>query len=256
MPDEQPDVKPEEPVEQQQEVAEQPQEDQQEASVEEKPQPKKKDAEYNFAELRRQREEDKRRADEAERRSNELLEILKQSKTAQTKEERDVVEEELSRLSKDDLATIDNVDKKLSRASKSSKKEVDEVKKELAELKAHIEEQKFRSKYPDLDDILSPENIELLKKEEPEIAETLGKMVPGSKEQVVMAYKYIKRMMPPKQQEQMEKKRAIDNSKKPMSVQAISKQSAIGNAHAFENGLSKELKDQLWKEMQDAMKKG
>ena len=76
-------------VEQQPEVMEQPQGEQVEASEEPKVEPKKKDAEYNWAQIRKEREEDRRRAEEAERRANELFELLKQSTVAKTKEERD-----------------------------------------------------------------------------------------------------------------------------------------------------------------------
>lgn len=66
MSDDQPEVKQEElvNVEQAPVAQEQAQETTEEASTEVKEQPKRKDAEYNFAELRRQREEDRRRAEE------------------------------------------------------------------------------------------------------------------------------------------------------------------------------------------------
>ena len=52
----------------------------------------------------------------------------------------------------------------------------------------------------------------------------------------------------------LEKKKALENSQKPLSVNTVTKQSAIGNAHAFENGLTPDLKKQLWADMQKAMK--
>jgi hypothetical protein len=257
MPDEQEPVNQEqEQVQTQPEYTEQTQEQVQEASEEQKPQPKKKDAEYNFAQLRKEREEAQRRAEEAERRLNDILELSKQLKGSQSPEQKDAIEEELAKLSKDDLATIDHVDKIYSKREKTSRKEVDSLKKELNDIKAQVEEQRFRARYPDLDEVITAENIELLKQEDPEIAQLLASMPQGSNEQVTMAYKYIKRIVPQKTPEPLDKKKAIDNSKKPISVQAIAKNSAIGNAHMFENGLTNELKSQLWKEMQDAMKRG
>jgi hypothetical protein len=264
MSDDQPEVKQEElvNVEQAPVAQEQAQETTEEASTEVKEQPKRKDAEHNFAELRRQREEDRRRAEEAERianeerrRTNEILELFKQQKAAQTPQERDLIEEELAKLSKEDLATIDHVDKKIDRSFKKRSKEVEEVRKEVEALKAQLEEERFRSKFPDLDEVLSQDNIEMLKKEDPEMARLIGS-IKNTQEQAAMAYKYIKRIMPTKIEEPSEKKKALENSKKPLSVQAISKTSAIGNAQAFENGLTKELKAQLYKEMQDAIKRG
>ncbi len=254
-------------VEQQPEVVEQPQEQIEEASEEPKQEskvtPKKNNAEYNFEELRRQREADRRRAEEAERRANELFELLKAQKGAQNQEQRDAIEDELAKLAKDDLATVDHIDKKLYKYNKTAKKEVDILRNEVETLKAKLEEQNFRAKFPDLDEVLSPDNIELLKREDPELADTISKMPAGSKEQVTLAYKYIKRILPkpeskqtPSQSIPEEKRKALENAKKPVSIQAISKQSAIGNAHIFENGLTPELKKQLWSEMQDAMKRG
>jgi len=236
----------------------------QEIVEEEKP-TKRKDAEYNFAELRKQREEDKRRADELERRleeerrrNSEFLELLKQSKSAQTKEERDILEEELSKLQQDDLTTVANTEKLFAKHSKPTKKKIDEMEAKLAALEAKLEEQRIRSKFPDLDEVVTKENIEILTKEEPELAQTLSNMRLGSSEQVSLAYKYIKKFVQPtlKQDDSIEKKKAIENSKKPLSVQAASKQSALGNVAAFENGLSKELREQMYREMKQAQKGG
>jgi hypothetical protein len=52
----------------------------------------------------------------------------------------------------------------------------------------------------------------------------------------------------------VKKQRALANSQKPVSVNAVTKNSAIGNAHMFENGLTKELKKSLYDEMKNAMK--
>ncbi len=237
-------------------AVETPQEGKQEESEEKDTQPKKKNAEYNFAQLRKEREAAERRAQEAERRLGEVLELSKQIKGTQNQEQRDLIEEEISKLSRDDLATIDHVDKIYSKREKAGKKEIERIKNEMDSVKSQLEEYKFRAKYPDLDEVITEDNIALLKQEDPEIAEMLSRLPQGSKEQVTLVYKYIKRLIPVKQEEPIEKKKAIENSKKPVSVQAIAKQSAIGNAHMFENGLTPDLKKQLWKEMQDSMKRG
>lgn len=214
-----------------------------------------KDKEYNFAELRKAKEAAERERDYERQRNQEMFDLIKQSKQQSVPQERDTLEEELSKLSKDDLATIDNVDKKLTRAQKHSRSEVESVKKELAEMKSQLEEQKFRSKYPDLDEVLSAENIAALRKEDPDIADVIASLPTGSKEQVVMAYKYIKNIVPQKTPDALEKKKAMENAKKPMSIQSVSKNSPIGMAHAFENGLTPDVKKALYKEMQEAMKR-
>jgi len=246
-----------------QEQVEETEETQYETNTEEEP--KKKTAEYNFAELRRQREEDKRKAEEMARlyelerqRTNEILELMKQSKKATSSEEKDLIEEELAKLQSDDLATVGNTEKIFLKHSKPSKKKMEELENKLKMMEAQLEEQKLRAKYPDLENVLSKENVDLLKKEEPEIAEMLAKMSPGSKEQIVSTYRWIKRIVPTPTQHEvpLEKKKAEINKKKPLSVQSLGNASAIGNMQAFENGLTKELKAQLWKEMNECSKRG
>jgi len=255
MPDEQEPVATEQ-EQVQPEVVEQPQEQVQEASEEQKPQPKRKDAEYNFAQLRREREEANRRAEEAERRLGDILELSKQLKGNKSPEEKDVLEEELAKLSKDDLATIDHVDKMYSKRERSGKKEVEILKQEILAMKAQMEEQTFRAKYPDLDEVITPENIELLKKEDPEIARMIYDMPRGSKDQYTMAYKYIKRILPAKVPENADKKKAMENSRKPVSVQAVAHTSAIGMSNAFEDGkMTKEKIAMYRKEMEDSIRR-
>jgi len=228
-----------------------------EESIEETPQKKVKTAEYNFAELRKQREEDRKELEYERRRNQDMMELLKQSKTAKTPEERDLLEEELSKLQSDDLATVGNAEKLYTKHSKPTKKKIEAMEAKVAQLEAMLEEQRFRAKFPDLDEVISNENIELLKKEEPEVAELLSKMPAGSKEQVTLAYKWIKKIKPPSLEVSDDKKRAIANSKKPMSVQAVSSRSAIGNAQGFEDGkLTKDRMAQYRKEMEEAIKKG
>ena len=219
--------------------------------------PKRKDAEYNFAEVRRKAEAAERALELERQRNQEMMEFLKQNRQPQqSKEERDLLEEELSKLSKDDLATIDNVDKKLTKAQKHSKREVDEVKQQLADLKSQLEEQRLRVKYPDLDEVLSSDNIDALKKEDPEIAAMIAE-VTDTKKQAMMAYKYIKKIIPQKEPESEDRKRAVENSKKPMSVQSVARTSPIGMANAFATmNPTKDEKKAIYKEMQEAMKRG
>lgn len=232
----------------QEEVVQQelPEDEQQEEVIDqiEEETPKPKTAEYNFAELRRQKEAAERRAQASERQIEEMLQIMKNQQPQQQKKEG---EEEV--LLDDDLPTVKHVKKRISKESKALKSEVDT-------LKSQLQEMRFKAEYPDLDEVLSEENIELLKREKPKVAKILSTMPDGSPEQIALAYDYIKSMVPRKQEPKIEKQLAQANLKKPASVQSITKKSPIGNVAAFENGLTKELKSQLWAEMQDAMKRG
>ncbi|MBE3085572.1 MAG: hypothetical protein IMZ64_05070 [Bacteroidetes bacterium] len=213
-----------------------------------------KTAEYNFKELRKARDEDRRRADMAERRADEMMQLLKQSQQVDTKEERDLLEEELAKLQSDDLATVGNAEKLYYKHSKPTKKQITEIQNELAQVKAQLEEQRFRAKYPDIDEVLSNENIKMLKEEEPEVADMLSKFETGSKEQITMAYKWIKKIMPKPQDIPEEKIRAQNNITKPGSIHSVNKKSAIGSVHEYEGSLTEADKARYRQEMKDAQK--
>ena len=213
-----------------------------------------KTAEYNFKELRKARDEDRRRAEMAERRADEMMELLKQSKQVETKEERDLIEEEISKLQSDDLATVGNAEKLYYKHSKPTKKQIAAMESKVAQLEAKLEEQSFRMRYPDIDDVLSNENIKMLKEEEPEVADMLSKFPTGSKEQITMAYKWIKKIMPKAQDIPEEKIRAQNNITKPGSIHSVNKKSAIGSVHEYQGTLTEADKARYRQEMKDAQK--
>lgn len=142
-------------------------------------------------------------------------------------------------------------------------KHVKSLKKELSELKSYIKQretatvdERVNLKYPDYAEVVTQENIELLKQTEPELAMSIYH-TPDPYNQAVAAYKLLKKVSnKPEQTNSLERKKAQENTQKPVSVQAVTKSSAIGNAHLFENGLTTELKAQLLKEMRDAVKFG
>jgi hypothetical protein len=73
--------------------------------------------------------------------------------------------------------------------------------------------------------------------------------------QAVAAYKMLKKQgIGDMARLQPQKAKALENSRKPVSVQTVTKSSAIGEVHKFDNGLTPELRKELWKEMQQAMK--
>ena len=102
---------------------------------------------------------------------------------------------------------------------------------------------------------MNEDAINFLKNEHPEIAESLHALRSEPYKQAKAIYKAVKAFVPKQSpQTTIDKNKAEVNSKKPISVQAAPKQSAIGQANMFENGLTPELKKQLLKEMQDAAK--
>lgn len=195
---------------------------------------KRNDAEYNWAELRRQREKDREEL-------KQLREELSQLKRPEAP-----TEEEDFGISDDDLLE--------GRHLKDLKKEIKELKSELHKKELSTMEERLQLKYPDYADVVSKENIEYLKETEPELAMSISSMK-DPYGQAVAAYKLLKKVHKTPEQT-LEQKKALENSQKPVSANAVTKNSAIGNAHLFENGLTPELKKQLWDEMQAAKKAG
>lgn len=125
----------------------------------------------------------------------------------------------------------------------------------LRQYDAETIEDRLVSKYPDFNEVVSVKNIEFLKETEPELAMSIANLKDDPKAQSIAAYKLLKKLGIGGNQSSPEKEKALKNAQKPISVNAVTKQSAIGNAHLFENGLTPDLKSQLWKEMQDCMKR-
>jgi hypothetical protein len=208
--------------------------------AQESEQSQRNDAEYNWAEMRRKMREKDQQIEELR---NQFSQI---SRREPTQEEKD----ELEQLAEDDILTVAQA-KKL--AQKMARKTAEEV---IKQREAATVEERVQLKFNDYNEVVSQKNIDYLKTTEPELARSLASMS-DPYEQAVAAYKLLKRVgIKPEEKNTLEKKKVVKNSGKPLSVNAVTKQSAIGNAHLFENGLTKELKQQLHKEMQDAIKAG
>lgn len=200
---------------------------------------KRNDLEYNWAEARRTMQE-------REREIRELRDQLNQIQKAQKPEE-----DELATLSKDDILTVAQAEKLVSKRAAAIAEQV------LKAREASTVDERLTNKFSDFSEVVSKENIETLKQTEPELALSLWKLQEDPYQQGVAAYKLLKKMgIGMKPESSPEKDKALANKQKPVSVNAVTKQSALGNAHLFENGLTQELKNQLWKEMQQAMKQG
>jgi len=190
----------------------------------------RKDAEYNWNEARRKMQE-------LERRSQEQQELINRLSAQKPSDEPE--------LSPDDLLTVAHLNKVNARRDQETIRELQKQKEEILYLR-----------YPDIDQVLSNENIALFEKTEPELAETLATMQGDPIKLRTAAYKIIKKSLKTEAAPSMEKNRAEQNAKKPVSVQSAGKMSAIGNVHQFENGLTPEVRKALYKEMQDAIKHG
>lgn len=226
-------------IEETQEAVAQPSETEQHDDVsnqaQEAEQKKRNDAEYNWAEMRRQMRE-----------QQEELEYLKKLNSEANKKTPE--HEEEYGYSDDDLIEGKHL--------KNLQNEIKQLKSKLNQTESNSIEDRILYKYNDYYDVVNKENIEILEKNEPELAESLVHY-PDDYKKRVAAYKLLKKIAVEKTSgDSLERRKAEENSKKPVSTNAVTKNSAIGNAHLFENGLTKELKAQLWKEMQDSKKAG
>lgn len=210
------------------------QEEQAESAAQSK---KRNDVEYNWAEARRAIQERDRKLQDYEEQLKRL-----QKPTAESDED------DLGKLAEDDLITVKQLRKFTAKAAQKAAEQA--VKQHDA---ANVDE-RLALKFEDFSEVVTTENIELLKQTEPELAVSLYHN-PDPYKQGVAAYKLLKRLgMGANVANSAEKEKALKNSQKPVSVNAVTKSSAIGNAHKFENGLTPDLKKQLWSEMQQAMK--
>jgi len=192
---------------------------------------KRNDLEYNWAEARKG----------LAQRDKEIQELRAQLQSLAKPDE--------PSISDDDLLTAKD-------GRKVFRKEAAEIVQEaLKQYEVSTLEERMLQKFPDFNDVVSPENIRFLKETEPELAMSLANLANDPKAQSTAAYKLLKKLGIGANQSSPEKDKALKNAQKPLSVNAVTKQSALGNAHLFENGLTTELKSQLWKEMQECIKR-
>lgn len=144
-------------------------------------------------------------------------------------------------------------------------KHLSKVQKQIVKLQKQIQESERRNQdillesrlkrqYPDFDEVVSSENIEQLKENDPESA-LIVDSIPNVYTKALAAYKAIKSMNVNRSRDQLfaaEKEKAQRNASKPRPSVSINPQSAdnpLSRVNAFADGLTPELEKQLLKEM-------
>jgi len=214
------------PVEEQANVSQQVEETQQQDAPQEDPQ------ERNWREARQALKELRRQNDE----------LRQQIGQMQSPKVDDSDEEEST--DKDEWVTEGRLHKKLSA-----------LEQKIKQREAETVIDRLRGKYADFDDVVSEENIAYLKQHDPELAEGIAALKHDPYRQGLAAYKTLKRtdyFM--NRQSVADKAKVAENSKKPVSVQAVRKAGALAEANRFDRGLTPELRKTLWQEMQEARK--
>lgn len=113
-------------------------------------------------------------------------------------------------------------------------------------------EDNLRREFPDYDAVVTPENLQKLARENPEILESL-QATPRLYAKGKTAYKFLKTMVNPDFVESKEKIQT--NSAKPRSSSSLGASGALSQASLFERGLTPDLKKQLLEEMIQSAKK-
>lgn len=182
--------------------------------------PQQDDKEKNFAALR----ESKEKLEKENREYKEYFERLKAEEAKRTEEQT------LSAGLEDDDDFV-NV-----RQLKELKKEFLELKKNQESIVRDQVPDKLQQRFKDFKEVVTEENLQKLRKEEPEIFETLNKSGTTLYNAGVGAYKNVKAMLE-------------RNMQKPRSVQSISGQGGLSDANMFANDLTSEGKQTLIEQM-------
>lgn len=213
-------------------------------AVEEKQQQRSTKEQDNIVRLRKARET-------AERERDEAIAYIRQMQQRQAPAPEP--EEDLSiNVNPDDLVD-GKIALKLSRKLQKIEKEQQErISKYEQQLAAITAEAQLRAKYPDIDNVINQDNLQLLKEEEPELFDTVMEKKDIYTKSVA-AYKLIKKLSLEKNPVVQENRaRVQQNLSKPRSAASLSPQSVespLDKANAYANGLTKEMKEQARREL-------
>jgi hypothetical protein len=202
----------------------------------------------SFRELRAQKVKAERERDEAIRLAQQFMTNQQQPQANQPEQ---IEEDNSFTLGDNDLAE----GKHLSKLSKEVKKLKQELNTYRAKTAEDVTEAKIKAQFPDFDKIVTRDNIEQLREQYPEIANTINSST-DLYGKAVSAYTMIKKfgIVPEVSPYQADIDRAQKNAAKPRALSSVSPQqgdSPLSRANAFANGLTDDLKKTLLKEMND-----
>jgi hypothetical protein len=197
------------------------------------------------------------KAERAERERDELMRRLQESETTrqQQQPQKQVQEEEDLNLN---LNADDFVEgKHLSKFQKKIDKLENQLKEYQQQSSYYTIEQKLKSEFPDIEKVLTADNIKTLQAVDPLEFEAIS-AVNNMYTKAALSYRRIKQagIYQDKTYEN-EKVLVQKNAAKPRPLASIAPQqgeSPLSKANAFADGLTADLQKQLWKEMQDIKK--
>lgn len=238
------------PLENNQEVVDNTQENQQESQQQEvQEQPKESFQAKNFRELREKALAVQRERDEYARKLSEYEAARNQAPSAPSNGTNDQDDDIV--IAPDELAE----GKHLQKVAKKIKNLEDQLKQYQQQSTVSQAEVKLRSEFADFEQVFSKENIETLNMLHPEIAQTLDESKDVYRK-AKSAYLFIKQMGISDNAYKQDKELVQRNAAKPKPLASIAPQQggdgALSRANAFANGLTDDLKQQLYKEMMEA----
>jgi CO dehydrogenase/acetyl-CoA synthase epsilon subunit len=185
-----------------------------------------------------------------ERERDEAIRLAQEKQAAKVAEKVEELEEEIN-IGNDEIAE----GKHLKQVTKAINKLKEELRQYKQSSTAMSEEAQLKSQYPDIEKVVSKENLDALREQDPDFAAMLGTST-NFKAKVISAYKHIKHLgIHVEDTYQAEREMAQKNAAKPKPLASVSPQqgdSPLSKANAFANGLTPDLKKQLLKEMQEA----
>lgn len=194
------------------------------------------DKEYNFSQLRKSKEQLEQKVQELE---GHIESISSKQRQPEPSEEDDLG------IGEEDLAEGKHLRKVY--------QELKNLKKELQQEKLASIPDRLKSKFADFDQVVSKQNVEKLKKAEPELYATITS---GSDlyAKGVSAYKALTALGYADSQGEQHREQVKSNQNRPVSAQAIKGQGALSESNIFAKGLTPELRKQLQEEMSQAVK--
>lgn len=189
--------------------------------------------EYNFRRLEQEKREKERQLQEYKRQLEEMQQQQKKQQSQQQEQEE---------LSPDDIPTWQQV-----------KQYLDRYQKQVSNATA---ETKLKQQYSDFDQVVRQDTIAKLREQYPELAQGIantGDMYAQGKS----AYTLIKKLgLVEDQQYDQQKQKVQQNAQSPRPAQSSSHgDSPLTQANAFAEGLTEDVRRQLYKEMQEAKKR-
>lgn len=228
----------------------------QEPAVEPSPEPapeqqqaaRTNDKEENFKNLRE-------RTLKAEKERDELVQYIQSlSKNQENKVENQAEEDDDFNINPEDLAEGKHL-LKITKKIKLLEQKLAESESKNAQSASEI---KLARDFPDYDKVVTQENLQELRKQQPILADVILDTKDMYK-QHALAYKMCKELgIYQEDKYAQERSKARENHAKPRPISSIGAQEGDGplsKANAFANGLTDELKQQLLKEMQEARKR-